>query len=81
MDQTITDIVNRDFKLEERELVMNELASIDLNHVMARSLYNLKNTRLSILKLANGDLNNVIELTKSAKIDFRDVIMWATQED
>jgi len=77
----IVDIINRDFKSEEVVLVINALSSITLNHVMAASEYNLKNTRLSILKLAKGNINEVIELTKSAKMDFRDVIMWATQEE
>ncbi|MDH7447585.1 hypothetical protein [Aquimarina sp. 2201CG14-23] len=77
----IMDIVNRDFKPEEVPIVINELSSITLNHVMAASEYNLKNTRGSILKLAKGNIDDVIELTKSAKIDFRDVIMWATQEE
>ncbi len=81
MEKNVIDIINRDFKSEEVMLVINELSSITLNHVMAASEYNLKNTRISILKLAKGDVNEVIELTKSAKIDFRDVIMWATQEE
>ncbi|MEW7279320.1 hypothetical protein ABW636_12065 [Aquimarina sp. 2201CG1-2-11] len=80
MDQIIIDIIDRDFNLAEKELVINELLSIDLSHVMAASEYNLKNTRLAILKLAKGELSEVIELTKRAKIDFRDVIMWAMQE-
>ncbi|MBW1294770.1 hypothetical protein [Aquimarina litoralis] len=79
MDKAILDIIHRDFNVEETELVISELSSIGLHHVMAESEYNLKNTRLSVLKLAKGDLKEVIELTKSAKIDFRDVIMWATQ--
>ncbi|WP_299435590.1 hypothetical protein [uncultured Aquimarina sp.] len=81
MEKNVIDIINRDFKSEEVMLVINELSSITLNHVMAASEYNLKNTRVSILKLAKGNINEVIELTKSAKIDFRDVIMWATQEE
>ncbi len=81
MDKDIMDIIHRDFKPEEVLIIINELSSITLNHVMAASEYNLKNTRVSILKLAKGNINKVIELTKSAKIDFRDVIMWATQEE
>jgi hypothetical protein len=80
MDKKILDIVNRDFSGEQKELVINELSSIGLNHVMAASEYNLQSTRLSILKLAKGDITQVINFTESAKIDFRDVIMWATQE-
>ncbi len=80
MNQTILDQINRDFAEAQRETVINELSSINLTHVMAESEYNLENTRLSILKLAKGDVNRVVQLTKSAKIDFRDVIMWAGQE-
>lgn len=80
MDENIVDIINKEFNKEQAEFVINELSSIALNHVMAESTYNLANTRLSILKLAKGDLNKVVDLTISAKIDFRDVIMWATQE-
>ncbi len=81
MDKIIVNSIHQNFKAEDIELVINELSSITLDHVMAASKYNLKNTRLSILKLAKGDANEVIELTKRAKIDFRDVIMWATREE
>jgi len=81
MDKDIIDSIHRDFKSEEVALVINELSSITLKHVMAESEYNLRNTRLSILKLAKGDSSKVIELTKCAKIDFRDVIMWAMEEE
>ena len=47
---------------------------------MAESAYNLENTLLSILYLAKGDVNEVAELTERAKIDFRDVIYWATTQ-
>jgi len=80
MDKSILDIINREFSLKEKEVVVKELSSITLNHVMAKSEYNLKNTRLSILKLAKGNLSQIIHYSKAAKIDFRDVIMWATQE-
>ncbi|MGY3795723.1 hypothetical protein [Aquimarina sp. 433] len=80
MDQEILDIVDKDFALDFRESVIKELSSIELKHVMAESEYNLKNTRMAILYLAQGNIDEVIELTKQAKIDFRDVIMWATQE-
>ncbi|AXT54606.1 hypothetical protein D1815_02140 [Aquimarina sp. AD1] len=80
MDNEILDIINNDFKIEQRNSVIKELSSINLNHVMAESEYNLKNTRMSILYLAKGEYSEVVELTKRAKIDFRDVIMWATEE-
>ena len=79
MNKNILDIISRDFHEEERKAVADELSSIGLNHVMAESEENLEATRLSILKLAKGDLNAVILLTKNAKADFRDVIMWASE--
>lgn len=80
MNKELLEKISQEFKEEQIELVKEELSSIKLSHVMAESEYNLNNTRFSILKLAKGDLNEVIDLTKAAKIDFRDVIMWAMQE-
>jgi len=80
MDKGVFKIINEDFKEELRGTVIKELFSIGLNHVMAKSEDNLKSTRLSILYLAKGKLSEVIELTKRAKIDFRDVIMMAIKE-
>ena len=79
MHQNTIDIINREFKPEERDQVTKQLMSILPDHVMAGSEWNLRNTRLSILKLAKGDVNQIIEYTRSAKIDFRDVILWATE--
>ena len=50
---------------------------IEHRHVMAESDYNLKNARMSCLKLADGDLKELEHMIAAAKIDFRDVIMWA----
>lgn len=80
MDKEILKLIDESFEFEFREAVLKELLSIKLKHVMAQSEYNLKNTRMSILYLAKGNLDEVVELTKRAKTDFRDVIMWATQE-
>jgi ribosomal protein L12E/L44/L45/RPP1/RPP2 len=33
--------------------------------------------RLAILKLSGNDMNEIIKTTKSAKVDFRDVLAWA----
>jgi hypothetical protein len=78
MDKQILDIIHREFIVEEMELVVNQLSSIELGHVWS-SNQNLQRTRLSILKLAKGDLKSVIDLTNNAKYDFRDVIMWADE--
>ena len=80
MDKILTDIIYKDFKPEEVDFVINELLSITLKDVMAESEYNLLNTRFAILKLAKGNLEQVNEFTKCAKIDFRDVIMWSMQD-
>jgi hypothetical protein len=81
LNSTILDMINRDFQEDQRALVTQELSSIKKHHVMAESDYNLENTRASILTLAKGNLNQVITLTKAAKIDFRDVILWAMQDN
>lgn len=80
MDKILTDIILNDFKPKDVDLVINELSSITLKHVMAESEYNLLNTRFAILKLAKGNIEQVKEFTKCAKIDFRDVIMWSIQD-
>ena len=78
MQQKISDIINNDYTEDKREIVTGYLSTINLTHVMAESEYNLNNTLLSILLLANGDADEVAKLTERAKIDFRDVIYWAT---
>ena len=78
MNKILLDIINFDFKEEEKEFVILELYSIGLKHVWESSI-NLERARLSILKLAKGDVNEVVNLTRQAKFDFRDVIMWADE--
>jgi len=73
--------VNNDFSEEKREEVLKLLNSISLKHVMAESEYNLNSTINSALKLANGNLIDLIKYIECAKQDFRDVIYWATLED
>jgi len=80
MNKEILDYIDKDFELEFREAVIEQLLSIELRHVMAKSAYNLNITRMSILYLAKGNVKEVITLTERAKIDFRDVIMWAIQD-
>ena len=80
MKQKMLDIINKDFPKETREIVTECLSSINLTHVMGESEINLDNTLLSILYLAKGDVNTIVELTEKAKVDFRDVIYWAQLE-
>ena len=79
MEQKIVDIINNDYSEEKRKTIVEYLLSIKLSHVWD-SNYNLENTLLSILYLANGDSNVVIELTEKVKVDFRDIIYWATEK-
>ncbi len=81
MNTEILHFIDNYFTSDIREEVINQLLSIELKHVMAESADNLYNTRMAILHLADGNLNEVIELTERAKIDFRDVILWATKKD
>lgn len=78
MNQKIIHIIEQAFPEDQQAKVIQVLSSIELHHVMAASAHNLENTWFAILKLAKGDLTEVIDLTEKAKIDFRDVIMWAT---
>lgn len=85
LDQTIINTINQQFKPEEVSLILNELASLKITYAkqkntMAASKENLHNTHQAILKLAKGNINVVVELTQCAKVDFRDVIMWAMEK-
>lgn len=70
-----------DFDDADHELAISELNSITLDHVMANSRKNLKKTRTAVLHLSKGDLNKLGEYVEAAKIDFRDVIYWASLEN
>jgi len=70
-----------DFDDCDHELVISELNSITLDHVMANSEKNLRKTKTAILKLSKGDLNELGRLVISAKTDFRDVIYWASLDN
>ena len=70
-----------DFAESDYKLVVSELESINLNHVMANSQSNLDNTWSAILQLSKGDLKKLRNFVAAAKKDFRDVIYWATLEN
>ena len=77
MEVEINNIIEKNFPVKKRQKVNNLINSITLDHVMAQSEYNLYNTRMAVLHLANGDLNQIKEMVVAAKQDFRDVIMSA----
>lgn len=78
LDKDLIEQVQEDFDESEQVAVMDLLLSITLQHVMAESEYNLRNTRFSVLELAEGDLEECKRYVERAKIDFRDVIYWVT---
>ena len=80
MNSEVTKIIQNQFSVKDRDLVIKELETISLVHVMAQSDENLKNTHVSILKLAKGSVREVVRLVECAKSDFRDVIYWASLE-
>ncbi len=81
MSKTRKDTSLIDFDESDHELVLSELNSITLDHVMAKSKNNLKKTRSAILQLSKGDLNELEYLVGVAKVDFRDVVYWASLEN
>ncbi|MGP1993205.1 hypothetical protein D9V96_015110 [Zobellia laminariae] len=64
MDKEVLNFIDKNFELEFREPVIKELLSIKLKHVMAESKYNLKNTRMSILYLAKGNLSEIVQYSE-----------------
>ena len=79
MEKVLIDLINKDFESLDQMVVTNLLLSVTLDHVMAESKYNLLNTRISILSIANGEVSQVENYVDCAKRDFRDVIMWAIE--
>ena len=75
MDQRVLDAINQGFQENERATVIDCLSSIGLEEVSSPA--NLQQTRMAILALSNGDVSQVALLTKKAKTDFRDIVMWA----
>ncbi|MDH5178307.1 MAG: hypothetical protein OEZ39_09150 [Gammaproteobacteria bacterium] len=78
--QSIIAHLENDYSSFDKMKVIQLLDEVKPEHVMAGSEYNLLNTRYSILYLAKGDVAEVAQLVECAKIDFRDVIYWATME-
>jgi hypothetical protein len=79
MNAELLAIVNEQFKPEDRPLVIQQLESITLDHVMAASESNLLNTRRAVLEISKGDTALLEHYVGCAKKDFRDVIYWASE--
>lgn len=76
MRQQTKDLIQSDFSENQWELVEQELLSIEEKHTM-NGEYNLFNTRMAVLILAKGDIEQVKIQVEQSKIDFRDVVMSA----
>ncbi|NER16671.1 hypothetical protein [Spongiivirga citrea] len=81
MDQSVIDIIYNEYHQLEHQEVKQTLETLGLEHVMANSEANLNNAIHAILKLAKGNMTEIRRLTECAKIDFRDVIYWASLEN
>ena len=81
MNDALIAQIKLDFDESEFGLVLSELESVTLEHVMASSQANLDNTRSSIVKLSKGSLTEVGRLVEAAKKDFRDVVYWASLDN
>ncbi len=81
MEEKLHQIISEDFRQIDVNEVTELLESIQSKHVMDQSEYNLLSTRFAILKLAKGDVKEVFRLTEAAKIDFRDVIYYASKSE
>ncbi len=81
MEEKLHEIIKEDFRDIDVSEVTQLLESIQSKHVMDQSEYNLLSTRFAILKLSKGDVEEVFRLTEAAKVDFRDVIYWASQSN
>lgn len=80
MDE-IKNLVQELFPPEQIEKALEELEQITLDHVMARSEFNLLNTRKAVVILSEGNLTDLTEYKNAALKDFRDVILWASQKN
>lgn len=81
MEEKLHQIIGEDFREIDKSEVVALLESVKPKHVMDESEFNLLSTRFAILKLAKGDVDEVCRLTDAAKVDFRDVIYWASQSN
>jgi hypothetical protein len=81
MNKSLLNKIKVDFDENDVELVISELESVTLEHVMAGSQVNLDNTWAAILQLSKGNISELGRLVDAAKHDFRDVIYWAALEN
>jgi predicted neuraminidase len=79
-EKEIKDQILSLFDKENQTHVYSLLESLTLQHVMAESTENLRNTRLAVLHLSKGDISQLEHYVDAAKKDFRDVLYWISLE-
>jgi len=62
-------IIRRDFSVEQYDAVFSILQKIGEPEV--------PRVQLAVLKLAGGDIEQVVKYTEVARSDYRDILMWA----
>ena len=77
MNDSYKQRILNDFGEADYGLVLAELESITLKHVMANSQPQLDQAREIILRVSNGDLNRLGQLVGLAKLDIRDILVMA----
>jgi hypothetical protein len=77
MNDSILQRIKREYK-DNWSIVKDQLETITLQHVMAQSQTNLDSTYNAILDLCKGNALEIGHYVNAAKVDFRDVIYWAS---
>jgi len=80
MDSSYRSRIIKDFGIDDCELVLAELESISLKHVMANSQPQLDTARSIIISNSKGNLDNLGALVELAKIDIRDILVMASNK-
>jgi len=79
MDNKLKSMILNDFGEADYDLVLSELESITLRHVMANSESQLETARFLILEESKGDLARLASMVALAKIDIRDILIYASK--
>ncbi len=65
-----------ELQAEARDILSEECGN-NLPFCEAEDEYGLERVRFAILKLSGGDLSRLRSAVEHAKVDWRDVLMWA----
>lgn len=79
MNTNIDAKISEMFSPSDLDEALSLVKSIDKDMTM-ESEGNLENTRLAVVTLSKGSLDELRHYVNRAKQDFRDVVMWAHEE-